>query len=149
MTGLTLARCNVLVDLRRASGYTYTACESQRRFAIEIGERDYLLQVMGVSAQSACGGGKISFTLSAVGSGTVDVLNIAVRAVKRFVTERECEAGLQRVWWNGVSDCGTKVPGGMYLIRVPAMSLPGGGQSRSNQSSGISRVHTSLVRTSP
>lgn len=42
--------------------------------------------------------------------------------------DRECEAGAQTVSWNGVSDRGTRVPGGMYLVRVSAAS-PAGEQS--------------------
>ncbi len=115
------------IDLRHAPSYSYTAREGQRQFEIEIGERVDLLQVMGVSAQSAGDGGQISFTLSAAGSVTVDVLNIAGRTVKRIVADRECDAGPQTVSWNGVSDRGTPVPGGMYLVRVTA-AVPTGEQ---------------------
>ncbi|MGC9319330.1 MAG: FlgD immunoglobulin-like domain containing protein, partial [Armatimonadota bacterium] len=91
------------------------------------GERDDLLQVMGVSAQAAGDGAQISFALSAAGTVTVDVLNIAGRTIKRIVTDRECDAGLQTVSWDGRSDAGTQVPSGMYLIRVTA-SAPTGEQ---------------------
>ncbi len=117
------------IDLRHAPSYSYTAREGQREFSIEIGKRDDLLQVMGVSTQSAGDGAQVSFTLSAAGSATVDVLNIAGRTVKRIVTDRECEAGPQTVSWNGVSDRGTRVPGGMYLVRVTA-AAPSGEQCR-------------------
>ncbi|MEA3401165.1 MAG: FlgD immunoglobulin-like domain containing protein [Armatimonadota bacterium] len=113
------------IDLRHAPGYTYTAREGRRQFAIELGERDDLLRVMSVSAQAAGEGAQISFTLSAAGAVTVDVLNIAGRTVRRIVTDRECDAGLQTVAWDGRCDSGTKAPGGMYLIRVTATALTG------------------------
>ncbi|MEA3402517.1 MAG: FlgD immunoglobulin-like domain containing protein [Armatimonadota bacterium] len=113
------------VDLRHAPGYTYTAREEQRTFEIELAERDDLLQVMGVSAQAAGEGAQISFTLSAAGQVTVDVLNIAGRTVKRLVADRECDAGLQTVSWDGRSDSGTQVPSGIYLIRVTATAPTG------------------------
>ncbi|MGC9319547.1 MAG: FlgD immunoglobulin-like domain containing protein, partial [Armatimonadota bacterium] len=113
------------VDLRHAPSYSYTARDGQRRFEIELGERDDLLQVMGVSAQAAGDGAQISFTLSAAGSVTVDVLNIAGRTIRRIVTDRECDAGLQTLSWDGRSERGTKVPSGMYLIRVTAAAPTG------------------------
>ncbi|MGC9318673.1 MAG: DUF7619 domain-containing protein [Armatimonadota bacterium] len=113
------------IDLRHAPSYTYTARDRRRQFEIELGERDDLLQVMGVSAQAAGDGAQISFTLSAAGSVTVDVLNIAGRTIKRIVTDRECDPGLQTVNWNGRSERGTKVPSGMYLIRVSAAAPTG------------------------
>ncbi|MGC9320008.1 MAG: FlgD immunoglobulin-like domain containing protein [Armatimonadota bacterium] len=113
------------IDLRHAPSYTYIAREGQRRFEIELGERDDLLQVMGVSAQPAGQGAQISFTLSAAGTVTVDVLNIAGRTIKRIVSDRECDAGLQTVSWDGRSERGTKVPSGMYLIRVTAAARTG------------------------
>ncbi|MEA3401827.1 MAG: FlgD immunoglobulin-like domain containing protein [Armatimonadota bacterium] len=113
------------IDLRHAPGYTYTAREGQRRFEIELGEREDMLQVMGVSAQPAGDSAQISFTLSAAGTVTVDVLNIAGRSVKRIVADRECDAGLQTVAWDGRCDRGTRVPGGLYLIRVCAHAPTG------------------------
>ncbi|MGC9318005.1 MAG: FlgD immunoglobulin-like domain containing protein, partial [Armatimonadota bacterium] len=115
------------IDLRHAPGYTYTARGGQRRFEIELGERHDLLGVMGVSAQPAGEGAQISFTLSAAGSVSVDVLNIAGRTIKRIVTDWQCQAGLRTVSWDGRSDQGTRAPGGMYLVRVTA-SAPSGEQ---------------------
>jgi len=117
------------VDLRRAPGYDYTAGDGQRRFEIELAERDGVMQVTAVSAQPAAIGAQISFTLSAAGSVTVDVLNIAGRTVKRVVTDRECLAGPQGVLWHGLSDRGTRLPDGAYLVRVTAVG-PSGEQSQ-------------------
>ncbi|MEA3401496.1 MAG: FlgD immunoglobulin-like domain containing protein [Armatimonadota bacterium] len=113
------------IDLRHAPGYSHTAREGQRRFDIELGERDRLLQVTSVSVRPAGGGSQITLTLSAAGSVTVDVLNIAGRVVRRIVADRECDAGLQTVSWNGRSDSGTQVPDGIYLIRVKAAARTG------------------------
>lgn len=113
------------VDLRHSPNYTFTARTGQRRFEIEIGERSEMLQVMGVSAQPTGTGAEISFTLSAAGTVTVDVINIAGRTVKRLVTNRESDAGVQSLSWNGVSDRGTRVPGGIYLVRVNAAAPTG------------------------
>ncbi|MEA3402469.1 MAG: FlgD immunoglobulin-like domain containing protein [Armatimonadota bacterium] len=117
------------IDLRHAPSYSYTARQGQRQFEIEVGERDDLLQVMGVSAQAAGDGAQISFTLSAAGTVTVDVLNIAGRTVRRIVAGRECDAGVQTVAWDGRSHSGTQVPSGIYLIRVTA-SAPTGEQTQ-------------------
>ncbi|MGC9317328.1 MAG: FlgD immunoglobulin-like domain containing protein [Armatimonadota bacterium] len=112
-------------DLRHTPGYAYTAREGQRRFEVVLGERDAPLQVMGVSAEPAGWGAQISFTLSACGAVTVDVLNIAGRSVKRIVGDRVCGAGLQTVAWDGRSDRGTRVPGGLYVIRARAHAPTG------------------------
>ncbi|MGC9318337.1 MAG: FlgD immunoglobulin-like domain containing protein [Armatimonadota bacterium] len=113
------------IDLRHAPSYSYVARDGQRRFEVELGERDDLLQVMGVSAQTAGDGAQISFTLSASGQVTVDVLNIAGRTIKRIVSDRECDAGLQTVSWDGRSDRGTQVPPGTYVVRVTALATAG------------------------
>ena len=52
--------------------------------------------------------------------------NIAGRLIRKVVGGREYESGLATLSWNGVSDGGTKVPPGIYLIRVSARGAGGG-----------------------
>jgi flagellar hook assembly protein FlgD len=55
----------------------------------------------------------------------VDVLNIAGRLVKRFAA-REVDGGTQEtVSWNGVSDRGSAVPAGRYIVRLTALAEDG------------------------
>lgn len=78
--------------------------------------------VTSLAAVGAGRGGQITFALSAAGSVTVAVLNIAGRSVRHVVSDRPVSAGLSTLVWNGRGDGGTLVPAGMYLVRVTVAS---------------------------
>jgi hypothetical protein len=67
-------------------------------------------------------GAEVAFTLSAAADVTVEILNIAGRAVAAPVRQQAKEAGLQRVLWTGRTLSGTAAPPGRYLVRVTARS---------------------------
>jgi nitrous oxidase accessory protein NosD len=81
-------------------------------------------RVTGVAAVPTAAGAEIAFTLSAPAEVGVQVLNIAGRPVAR-VRPRTADAGLSRLTWNGMSATGTRVPGGVYLVRVTARTASG------------------------
>jgi hypothetical protein len=87
-----------------------------------------VLALAGVSAARAAGGAEVAFSLSTAADVTVEVLNVAGRAVAMVRTDHPSEAGLQRVLWDGRTLNGTRAPGGRYLIRVTARGI-GGEQS--------------------
>ncbi|MBD3291336.1 MAG: hypothetical protein GF393_00320, partial [Armatimonadia bacterium] len=86
-------------------------------------------QVGTLCAMPAGNGAEISFTLTCASSVRAEVLNIAGRPVKQIVHDRLLDAGLQTLSWNGMSDYGTRVPRGTYLIRLTAFTS-GGQQAR-------------------
>lgn len=62
----------------------------------------------------------MAFALSAPATCAVRVMNIAGRTVRMIERDRLRPEGLNEVIWNGRSDLGTLVPGGVYLITVEA-----------------------------
>lgn len=81
-------------------------------------------QVTAVLAAPTGGGAEVAFTLSAPAEVGVEVLNIAGRPVAR-IRPRQADAGLNRLVWNGMSATGTRVPTGIYLVRVTARTDSG------------------------
>ena len=91
--------------------------------------------VSSLAAIPVASGAEITFTLSANGSVSCEILNIAGRHVRTVVADRAVEAGVNSLAWNGASDAGVRAPAGIYLVRVSAASSDG---SRSEIMSTIS-----------
>ncbi len=86
-------------------------------------------QVAGLIAQPTAIGGQLSFSLSAGGAVTAEVLNIAGRPIRTIVEDRQMPAGLNTLLWDGRSNQGLAVPNGTYLIRLTTRT-EGGAQAR-------------------
>jgi len=86
--------------------------------------------VTSLAAAGAGKGGQITFALSAAGSVTVEVLNIAGRSVRHVTSNRPVSAGLSTLTWDGRSDGGARAPAGTYLVRVTVASDGGALTSR-------------------
>ena len=65
------------------------------------------------------------FTLSASARCSVRVMNIAGRTVRLIEQDTLHPAGLNQVLWDGRSDLGPLVPGGVYLVTVQAAGEDG------------------------
>ena len=113
-------------DLRHTRSYSYTTRSGQRQFKLWLGQASQPLQILSLYAQPTSAAVNISFALSAAGKVSVEVYNIAGRLIRKVIGGREYESGLATLSWNGVSDGGTKVPPGIYLIRVSARGAGGG-----------------------
>jgi hypothetical protein len=84
------------------------------------------LTVNDARALAARGGGaEVVFTLSAAGEASVAIVNLAGRPVATVCRDRSADAGVQRVYWSGVSDQGTALPAGVYLVRIIARGEEG------------------------
>ena len=83
-----------------------------------------------VSAQ-AVGGGRqaLVFTLSAPAEVEITVRNLAGRVVRTLTENFDGQPGVNTVSWDGRSDQGLPVPGGLYGISLTARTL-GGAQSQ-------------------
>ncbi|MFW6156060.1 MAG: FlgD immunoglobulin-like domain containing protein, partial [Armatimonadota bacterium] len=79
----------------------------------------------GVTARQTAAGASICFTLSAPAEVTAQVINIAGRPVRRFITGRPTPAGERTITWNLRSDGGSAAPAGRYLVRVRARTDDG------------------------
>ena len=83
------------------------------------------LALQSMAAAPTAGGAMITYALSGPAEVSVEVLNIAGRLVKRF-SAQTVEGGTQQtVAWNGVSDRGSAVPSGRYLVRLTARAADG------------------------
>jgi hypothetical protein len=90
-----------------------------------------------VAALPTHGGAEVVFSLSAPADVSVEILNMAGRAVA-LIPAHAAKAGVNRLSWNGFSAQGTRAPAGTYLVRVRARDRSGA------QSSALSSL--SLVR---
>lgn len=69
---------------------------------------------------SARGEVTIRFDLPAVQQVTVELFDLAGRAVRTLVTREDLGAGTHDVVWDGVDGSGVRLPRGVYLVRVSA-----------------------------
>ncbi len=81
--------------------------------------------VTALSAQPTPQGAAITVSLSTDAAVTVLVTNVAGRPIRTVLAERSLPAGTSTVLWNGVSDAGTRVPPGSYLVRISVRSAGG------------------------
>ncbi len=92
---------------------------------IPTGSKVASLALTGAAAAPSAGGVEVVWTLSAPASVTVQVLNLAGRAVATPAPALACSAGPQRLVWSGQSANGTVAPPGRYLVRVTARDSAG------------------------
>lgn len=115
------------VYMRTSTGYRFQTGPdgAVRNLRIYVQESGRALTVQSMSAQSAGGGAAITYSVSQASEVSVEVMNIAGRTVKRF-PERVVEGGQQETLvWNGVSDRGSLVPSGRYIVRLTALAPDG------------------------
>jgi hypothetical protein len=88
--------------------------------ALSAAGTEAMLALSGTTAIATTGGAEIVFTLSAAADVSVTALNIAGRPVRSICEAEDCEAGVNRLVWNGQGNNGLPVPNGRYLVRVTA-----------------------------
>ena len=81
--------------------------------------------VTALAAQPTPQGAAITVSLSAEAAVALVVMNLAGRPIRTVLAERSLPAGTSTVLWNGVSDAGTRVPPGSYLVRISVRSAGG------------------------
>lgn len=115
------------VYMRTSTGFRFQTGDdgAVRHLRIRAIDGAQALTIGTMAAQPAAGGAMITYAVSAPAQVSVDVLNIAGRLVKRFAA-REVDGGTQEtVSWNGVSDRGSAVPAGRYIVRLTALAEDG------------------------
>ncbi|MEN6644413.1 MAG: FlgD immunoglobulin-like domain containing protein [Armatimonadia bacterium] len=80
--------------------------------------------VVTISAAPTAMGAQVTVNLSSAATVRTVICNIAGRVVAQL-PQRELEAGVSSLVWNGKGSSGTKVPAGTYLVRVEAMGAEG------------------------
>lgn len=126
----------LLEDLETGEGvYMRTGSAYRFRVGPDGGVRHLRISTIGgagalalsnISTRQVAGGGTVlTYSLSQAADVTVEVMNIAGRLVKRFPA-RTVEGGSQETLvWNGISDSGSAVPSGRYIVRLTALAADG------------------------
>jgi hypothetical protein len=84
------------------------------------------LTVSAASAQGLAGGRQaLVFTLSAPASVQVEIVNLAGRPIRELPAGDTTPAGVNTLFWDGLSSARTPVPNGVYLIRLVARTADG------------------------
>ncbi len=119
------------VYMRTSSAYTYNSnTGGERHFRVRVRPRAQATLGLTASTRAAAGTGvEIVYSLGSAASVDVEVRNIAGRIVRRLAQNHQSVEGQNTLVWNGISDAGTAVPAGTYLIQVTARSPETGEQS--------------------
>ena len=89
----------------------------------------------GVTATPTAGGAQVAFTLNRDASVTVEILNVAGRAIRTLTAGSPvAAAAVTTLVWDGSSTLGTRAPNGRYLVRITAQTEDG------EQASGMAAV---------
>lgn len=113
------------VHLRTSESYSYVPSNAgARRFEITVRPRAHVTLGLSASARAADGGAglEILYTLSSDAVVDVEIRNIAGRVVRQVAADRMATRGQSSLVWNGLSDAGTMVPSGTYIVQVTARS---------------------------
>lgn len=127
--------------MRTSASYTFNSgTGGERHFRITVRPRAAVTLGLGAAARPVAGGGlEICYTLSADAVVNVEIRNIAGRVVRRLAEDRAAVSGQNTLVWNGLSNAGTAVPAGTYIIQVTARSPETGEQASVIRTATISR----------
>lgn len=120
-----------VVYMRTSEAYTFVSqTGGARHLRVTVRPRAEATLGLTASAQGLAGGRglEIVYSLSSDAMVDVEVRNIAGRVVRRVVQNRAAASGQSTLTWNGLSDAGTAVPAGTYIIQVTARSPQSGEQ---------------------
>ena len=118
------------VYMRTSEAYTFSSqTGGARELRITVRPRAEATLGLTAATRGTNGGGlEIAYTLGSSASVDVDVRNIAGRVVRRVAQNRAAVEGQNTLVWNGLSETGTPVPGGTYIVQVTARSPETGEQ---------------------
>ncbi len=113
--------------MRTSNGYRFRTGPDGgvRHLRVSVQDAGGALAVQSMSAQPAGGGAAITYSVSEASDVSVEIMNIAGRPVKRFPGRAVDGASQQTLVWNGVSDRGSVVPSGRYIVRLTALAADG------------------------
>ena len=95
------------------------------------GRTTYTHDALNRLATQVAGAKTVTYSCDAVGNRAVLLDPDGGRTTYTYdEVNRPCAAGMTTLAWNGVSDLGTRVPSGTYLVCVEVCS-PEGGQAQS------------------
>lgn len=114
------------VNMRTAAGYSFLAGEdgARRRLRVEARPRGGPALITAAAAQPHGRGAGVVYTLAGPAEVSIEVLNIAGRAVARIPCGYKA-TGTHTAHWTGVGLNGTRAPAGRYLLSVRALGDDG------------------------
>ncbi len=118
------------VYMRTSESYTFSSqTGGARELRITVRPRAEATLGLTAATRGITGGGlEIAYTLGSSASVDVEVRNIAGRVVRRVAQNRAAVEGQNTLVWNGLSEAGTPVPGGTYIVQITARSPETGEQ---------------------
>ena len=118
------------VYMRTSESYTFTSqTGGTRELRIAVRQRAEATLGLTATARASAGGGlEIIYTLANDAVVDVEVRNIAGRVVRSIAQNRAAVEGQNTLMWNGLSEAGTAVPAGTYIVQVTARSPETGEQ---------------------
>ncbi len=96
-----------------------------RNLRVHAREAGRALTVQSMSAQSVADGAMITYSVSEASEVSVEILNIAGRTVRAFSSRAVTGGEQETLLWNGLSDRGSAVPSGRYIVRLTALAEDG------------------------
>ncbi|MBU0607850.1 MAG: carboxypeptidase regulatory-like domain-containing protein [Armatimonadetes bacterium] len=113
---------------RTMQSYTYhsAGAGNERSFELSVSPRTIGALSLSATASQARGGNvMLSYTVTRACNVSVKVMNVAGRCIRDLVADRPVAAGVQSELWNLCSASGTRVPAGMYLLQIEAVTDTG------------------------
>ena len=112
---------------RTLSSYTYQSKgdSGERKFQLVVSPRT--IGALMVSAAAANRGDSVMLTYSVTKACrmNISVANLAGRQIRQLATGKAVTAGVQTELWNLTSEAGTRVPAGVYLLQMDAVTDSG------------------------
>lgn len=129
------------VYMRTSESYTFnTHTGGAREFTITVRPRAEATLGLTATTRSLAGAGlEIAYTLSSDAAVDVEIRNIAGRVVRRIADNRISSEGQNTLVWNGLSEAGTAVPSGTYLVQITARSPETGEQMSVIRTANVAR----------
>jgi len=109
-------------------GYTYhsAGAGSERTFELTVAPRTTgALSLTATAAQARGSNVVLTYAVTKACNVSVRVMNMAGRTIRDLVTDKPVTAGVQSELWNLCSATGTRVPAGMYLLQIEAVTESG------------------------
>ena len=126
--------------MRTSGSYTYTSqTGGVRELTITVRPRAETTLGLTAATRSVGGGLEVAYTLSNAAAVDVEIRNIAGRVIRRLANGRAAEEGHNTLMWNGLSEIGTAVPNGTYIVQVTARSPETGEQMSVIRTASIAR----------
>lgn len=107
----------------QAYSYRSEGASSQRSFQLVVSPRTIgALHLNATAAQANGNNVALTYTVTKACSVNVRVMNLAGRCIRTLAADKPVQAGVQSELWNLCSSTGTRVPAGIYLLQIEAVT---------------------------